>query len=55
MHLAWIKARTVAIGCGTQLKEILWHRTKGDAHDKTHEGNGEQVDIIRNQRRRSDW
>ena len=49
-HFAWIKARTVGIGWGTQLNEILWHRTKGDAECKT-QGNGNQVETIRDQGR----
>ena len=29
------------------MNKTLWHNTKGDADYKTHEGNGEQVDTIR--------
>ena len=40
------------VGWGTRLNEILWHRTKGDVDYKTHDGNGEQVETIRDQGRR---
>ena len=36
---------------GTQINEILWHRTKGDTDYKTLEGNGTQVETIRDQGR----
>ena len=36
-------------GWGDRWNETLWHGTKGDADYKTHEGNGEQVNTIRNQ------
>ena len=34
------------------MDEMLWHRTKGDADYKTCEGNGKQVETIRDQGRR---
>ena len=43
------ETRTVAKGWAAQLNETLWHKTKGDADYKTHEGNGKTVDTIRNQ------
>ena len=52
------KARnTVAVvaGLGERKIETLRHKTKGDADYKTHEGNGKQVDTIRNQGRQFDW
>jgi len=40
---------------GERKIETLRHKTKGDADYKTHEGNGKQVDTIRNQGRQFDW
>ena len=51
----WFKARTAIKGWGTWLNEILWHRTKGDADYKTHEGNGKQVETIRESGEMLDW
>ena len=39
---------TVETGWGARQNETLWHKTREDADYKTHEGNGEQVDTIRN-------
>ena len=40
---------TVVAGFGERQNETLRHKTKGDADYKTHEGNGKQMDTIRNQ------
>ena len=46
----WIRyldqTRAVAKGGGSRWN-TLWHKTKGDADYKTHEGDGEQVETIR--------
>ena len=33
-------------GWGARWNETLWHKTKGDADYKTHEGDGKQVETI---------